>query len=105
MSDRFYRDGRGDCRAEVAPSRLLLGRYLESDIQGSVAMCDDALQAIADVEAGRRRRWRLTGNAHTLSFGRRRARIRAEFGSEPDLLLPLEELRRALLAWRALLAG
>lgn len=103
MPHRFYRDAHGDLRARVEPERRLLARFLEADIQGSPALCDEVLAALAEVADGRRRRWQRTGNAHTVIAGRRNVRIRAEFGSAPDLLLPLAELRQALVEWRTLL--
>lgn len=103
MSQRFFRDAQGDPRAETGPGRRLLGRFLEADIQGSVGLCREALAALADVTAGRRRRWRMTGNAHTVTAGRRTARIHAEFGRSADLVLPTSELRLALSEWRLLL--
>ncbi|HNX98779.1 MAG TPA: YacL family protein [Candidatus Aminicenantes bacterium] len=105
MPHRFYRDAAGACRAQVDLEKELLGRFLEADVQGSQATCDNLLAALDEVAAGRRKRWQQTGNAHTLIVGRRRARIRAEFGSAPDLILPFGELVQALREWRALLDG
>jgi hypothetical protein len=45
----------------------------------------------------------MTGNAHTVTAGRRTARIHAEFGRSADLVLPTSELRLALSEWRLLL--
>ena len=42
-------------------------------------------------------------HAHTLVVGKRRARIRADFGRSADLVLPTSELRLALLEWQTLL--
>ena len=81
----------------------LLGRFLEADIQGSNGMCDEVLSALDDIAAGRRKRWQMTGNAHTLTLSKRRARIHAEFGRSPDLILSPAALRQALLEWRLLL--
>ncbi len=103
MSHRFYRDAEGDFRAECGRGRALLGRYLEAEIQGSSGRCDSVLAALGEVAENRRKRWRETGNAHTLSVGSRRARISAEFGTAPDLVLPLTELIEVLREWRELL--
>jgi uncharacterized protein YacL (UPF0231 family) len=103
MAQRFFRDDDGGLRAATGRARRLLGRFLEADVQGSRALCDEVLAALDDVMAGRRKRWQMTGNAHTLSAGRRRARIHAETGRAADLLLPTSELRLALLEWRLLL--
>lgn len=105
MPHRFYRDAAGAFRAQVDSERALLGRFLEADVQGSPATCDLLLAALDEVASGRRTRWQQTGNAHTLIVGRRRARIRAEFGSAPDLILPFAELAQALREWRTLLDG
>lgn len=105
MAYRFFRDDDGDPRAETGRERRLLGRFLEADIQGSRALCDEALAALDDVVAGRRRRWEMTGNAHSLSAGKRTSRIHAEAGRAGDLVLPTSELRLALLEWRLLLGG
>lgn len=103
MAHRFYRDDDGVPRAETGRKERLLGRFLEADIQGGSGMCAEVLSALDDIAAGRRKRWQLTGNAHTLTLSKLRARIHAEFGRAADLVLPVDELRRALLAWKALL--
>jgi len=103
MSNRFIFDANGDPKAETAPGERLLGRFLEADIQGSIRRCTAVLAALDDIAAGRRKRWQQTGNAHTLILSKRRARIQAESGSEPDLILSPARLRQALLDWRALL--
>ena len=105
MAYRFFRDDDGDPRAETGRDRRLLGRFLEADIQGSRALCDEILAALDAVIAGRRKRWEMTGNAHTLSAGKRTSRIHAETGRAADLLLATAELRLALLEWRLLLGG
>ena len=103
MANRFYRDDKGDPRAKTSRDQRLLGRFLEADIQGSVGMCDDVLAALDSIAAGRRKHWQMTGNAHSLAISKRLARLRPEFGSGPDLVLSLAELRQALLEWKALL--
>jgi len=103
MANRFYRDADGDLRAKTGRARRLLGRFLETDMQGSNEMCDEALAALDDIASGLRKRWQMTGNAHTLIVSKRRARIQAEFGSAPDLVLPPVDLRQALLEWKKLL--
>jgi uncharacterized protein YacL (UPF0231 family) len=100
MANRFYRDAQGDLKAETGRERRLLGRFLEADIQGSNAMCDEVLSALDDIAAGRGARWQMTGNAHTLILSKRRARIHAEFGRSTDLLLSPAALRQALLEWK-----
>jgi len=103
MSYRFYRDDHGDLRAETGRGLRLLGRFLEADIQGSRGVCDGVLAAFADIAAGRVTRWQMTGNAHTLTLSKRRARIHAESGRSADLVLSPAVLRQALLEWQALL--
>jgi uncharacterized protein YacL (UPF0231 family) len=103
MSYRFYLDDDGDPRAETLRSQRLLGRFLESDIQDSHGLCADVLAALDDIASDRRKRWQMTGNAHTLILSKRRARIRAEFGRSSDLILPPAELRQVLLEWQELL--
>jgi len=103
MVNRFYRDAKGDFRAKTGRDQRLLGRFLETDMQGSIRMCDEVLAALDDITAGRKKHWQMTGNSHTLLLGKRLARIRAEFGSAPDLVLSLAGLRQALLEWKTLL--
>jgi hypothetical protein len=103
MANRFYRDAKGDFRAKTGCDQRLLGRFLETDMQGSSGLCDSVLAALDDIAAGRSKRWQITGNAHTLVLSKRRARIQPEFGPGPDLVLSPAELRQALLEWKALL--
>ncbi len=103
MAHRYYRDAKGDPRAQTGRDQCLLGRFLEADIQGSSGLCDTVLAALADIASGSRKRWQMTGNAYTLTISKRRSRIHAEFGRASDLILAPEELRQALLEWQALL--
>ena len=103
MSYRFYRDDDGNLRAETGRGLCLLGRFLEADIQGGRGVCDEVLAAFNDIAAGSCKRWQMTGNAHTLTLSKRRARIHAESGRSTDLVLPPAVLRQALLEWQALL--
>ena len=103
MAHRFFRDAKGDPRAETGRDQRLLGRFLEADIQDSNGMCDEVLSALDDIAAGRGKRWQMNGNAHTLTLSKRRARIHAEFGRSSDLILSPAALRQALLEWRLLL--
>jgi len=103
MAHRYYRDAKGDPRAATGRDQRLLGLFLESDIQGSGGICDEVLSALDDIAAGRCKRWQMTGNAHSLILSKRRARIHAEFGKSPDLILSPAELRQALLEWKLLL--
>jgi hypothetical protein len=45
----------------------------------------------------------MTGNAHTLTAGKRRACIHAELGHAADLVMLASKLRLALLEWKILL--
>jgi len=103
MSYRFYRDDHGDLRAETGRGLRSLGRFLEADIQGGRGVCGEVLTALDEIAAGRLKRWRMTGNAHTLMLSQRRARIHAESGRSTDLVLSPAVLRLALLEWKALL--
>jgi len=103
MANRFYRDAQGDFRAKTSRDQRLLGRFLETDIQGSIGMCDEVLAALDIIAAGRKKHWQMTGNSHTLLLSKRLARIQPGFGSNPDLVLSPAELRQALLEWKAML--
>ncbi len=103
MANRFFRDAKGDPRAKTSRDQRLLGHFLETDIQGSIDLCAKVLTALDDIMAGRSKRWQMTGNAHTLAISKRLARIQPGFGSNPDLVLSLAELRHALQEWKALL--
>ena len=103
MAYRFFRDDNGDPRAATGRDRRRLGRFLETDMQGSVAMCAEVLDVLGDIAAGRRKRWQMTGNAYTLILSKRQARIHAEFRRSSDLILPPAELRQVLLEWQELL--
>lgn len=103
MTHRFHRDDKGDFRAKTGRDQRLLGRFLETDIQGSSGLCNKVLTALDDIAAGRSKRWHMTGNAHNLALSKRLARIQPLFGSAPDLVLSLAELRHALQEWKALL--
>ncbi|HXU46235.1 MAG TPA: hypothetical protein VN783_11970 [Thermoanaerobaculia bacterium] len=97
---RVYRDADGDLRAEAGAGEGLLAAFLESDVQGSLAVGRELLEAIARVVAGDLPRFEWTGNAHTLTLTRKTARIRREVDPEaPALRRPLALFHAALEAW------
>jgi uncharacterized protein YacL (UPF0231 family) len=100
----FYRDAAGDPRAVCAEARELLGRYLESDLQGSAGHAREILGVIDRVVAGETRSWQETGNAHTLILEPEGATIESEMEEEAaPCRIPLDELRDAVTGWLAFL--
>ena len=81
MGDRFYRDESGDPRAEFEHPYELLGHFLESDIQGSISICEEILGKISEIFAGKTKEWQQTGNAHTIVLSQGGACVEAEFGN------------------------
>jgi hypothetical protein len=78
----------------------LLDLFLESDVQGSVAVARELLDTLDRVETGALDRWEGTGNAHTLTITPEGAVIEPEFEPEPrELRLSLADLRAALSGW------
>ena len=99
-----YWDTDGDPRVRYSPAQALLAHFLESDIQGSLELCQDILQAIGKVETGQLETWEQTGNAHTVNLTAKEACIEAEFDSKAQpCRLTLQEMREALGGWRAFL--
>lgn len=100
---RIFRDPAGDLRAEDLSARSkrgLLISFLESEVQGSVAVGREILGQLAEVVAGERPRATWIGNAHTLTMSKKTARITDEIDSENAALrLPLADLYSALDAW------
>jgi hypothetical protein len=100
---RIFRDPAGDLRAEDLSRRSkrgLLVAFLESEVQGSVAVGREILGQLAEVVAGERHRAVWIGNAHTLTIAKKTARITDEIDPEnPSLRLPLADLYSALDAW------
>jgi uncharacterized protein YacL (UPF0231 family) len=99
-----YWDTDGDPRARCSPAHALVAHFLESDIQGSLELCQDILQAIAQIETGQLKNWEQTGNAHTLSLAATHACIEAEFDKKAQpCRLSVQELREALEGWQTFL--
>ena len=99
-----YWDTDGDPRARCSPAQTLLAHFLESDIQGSLELCQDILHAITQIETGQLKNWEQTGNAHTLRLVATEACIEAEFDTKAQpCRMALQELREALEGWQAFL--
>ncbi len=100
---RIFRDPAGDLRAEDLSRRTrrgLLVSFLESEVQGSVAVGREILEQLAQVVAGKCPRAIWLGNAHSLTMSKKTARITDEMDPEaPVLRLPLADLYSALDAW------
>lgn len=104
MGGRFYRDDSGDPRAEFEHPYELLGHFLESDVQGSISLCDEILGRIDKIFAGETKKWQQTGNAHTIVLSRRGACIEAEFGNvQEPCRLTLEHFKKAVSGWKSFL--
>jgi uncharacterized protein YacL (UPF0231 family) len=103
MKARFYIDESGSPRAECENSFELLGNFLESDVQGSAAYCEEILKMIDHVSIGKPKKWRSTGNAHTITLTPEEVCIEAEFDdAHTPLRLSLDMLKTALIDWKAL---
>ena len=99
-----YWDEANDPRAHCTPSYEHLAGFLESELQGSIGLCRETLQAIDRVASGADAIWQETGNAYTLTLSAEEARIEAEFDEQAEpCRLPLEELREAVVQWLAFL--
>ena len=95
----FYMDSEGYAKVKTTPKYALLGQYLESEIQGIAAICQDLLVAIADIERGDRAEVQGVGNGYGLAITLDKATIWSEF-TEPQMFLelPLEMFKRSLQA-------
>ena len=106
---RVFRDDAGDLRAEDLSRRTrrgLLISFLESEVQGSVAVGREILEQLAQVVAGERPRATWIGNAHSLTMSKKTARIVDEMDSDAAVLrMPLGDLYSALDAWLDVLEG
>ncbi len=99
-----YWDTDGDPRARCAPAHTLLAHFLESDIQGSLELCQEILEAIRQIETGRLKNWEQTGNAHTVSLAATEACIEAEFNPKAQpCRIVLQEFKEALAGWQTFL--
>ncbi|MDH3603783.1 MAG: YacL family protein [Candidatus Tectomicrobia bacterium] len=99
-----YWDGADDPRARCDPPHEHLAGFLESDLQGSIGLCRETLQAIDRVASGEHATWQETGNAYTLTLSAEEARIEAEFDEQSEMCrLSLAELREAVAQWLAFL--
>ncbi|MEK7700251.1 MAG: YacL family protein [Planctomycetota bacterium] len=104
MGDRFYRDDSEDPRAEFEHPYELLGHFLESDIQGSISICEEILGKISEIFAGKTKEWQQTGNAHTIVLSQGGACVEAEFGNgQESCRLTLEHFKKAVSDWKSFL--
>ncbi|MDP9121883.1 MAG: YacL family protein [Acidobacteriota bacterium] len=104
MQLEFYWDEAGDARARGGGAQGLVARFLESDVQTSRRECQDILQAIDRIVAGKLRSWEDTGNSFTLILSSREARLESEVDlRKPPAHVPLAELRGAVADWLAFL--
>ncbi len=100
----LYLDDHGLPRARWQGPYDLVARFLESDVQGSVATAQDLLGLVDRVESGELESWEGTANIHTLSLGPDGGILVDELDeSSPPQNVSLADLREALEAWIALL--
>lgn len=104
MGNGIYRNPAGDPRAKFDPPYELLGHFLESDIQGSIAICNEILGKVDEIVAGKIKEWQQTGNAHTVVLSRHGACIEAEFDNiRAPCRLTLERFQKAVSEWKSFL--
>lgn len=106
MQLHCYWDEADDPRARCDLSYELLAGFLESEIQGSISVCREILQAIDSVVTGACDTWQETGNAYTLTLAPQGASIEAEFDEDAEpCRLALGDLRHAVAQWLGFLEG
>ncbi len=108
IEGRFYRDERGIPRAELPEGYRVVRRFLEDDMQGSLAETRRLRRLIAEFRAvPSQERWEGTGNAWTLILTPEGARLEFELSedAEPSLDLSLEEFDELLAGWERMLAA
>ncbi len=101
----FHRDDVGDPRAVALDSTFgLLARFLESEVQGSLALCDELLLALDEIEAQDRATFEEVGNALSLLVDRDQACLETEVGeTAATLAIPRASFRDAIERWRGFL--
>ena len=101
---KFYFDSHGFPRAEYSSPFQPLGWYLEQDVQGSTATCDEVLAICNDVINGEKNDWEGGGNAHTVSIEGNRVTIENEFAeTDQVLVISIEDFKSAVRSWKQLL--
>ena len=103
---RCHRDPDGFCRVDPIDVHPLVGTYLEQDVQGDLATCDDLVRILDEVEQGRCSEWSGTGNVHTLTIRKSRVSIENEWDdSLGQAQIPLSLFRQCVVAWRQCIAS
>jgi uncharacterized protein YacL (UPF0231 family) len=100
MQLEFYRDAEGEARARRKGPGKAVARFLESDLQESAAAAREVLQAVEEVQSGRRDSWERTGNSHTLTLSAEGATIQNEMEEDAKPYhLSLPALREVVAGW------
>ena len=98
---RCYRDANGYFRVEANDVHPLIGAYLEQDLQGDQAACQQMTAVLDEVSSGRRARWSGTGNAHTVNIQDHEVLIINEYDdSLGPAKIPLNVFRQCIEAWK-----
>ena len=96
----FYRDHRGCPRVNAPERHRLLSTFLETDIQGDIAVGRELLFKIEKVLDNTGKSEEFTGNAHTVFMSGGNAVISSLFDPESDKeTLELDLLRKAVSQW------
>jgi uncharacterized protein YacL (UPF0231 family) len=104
IQGKLYFDSDGFPRAEFSPPFQPLGCYLEQDVQGSIATCEEVLANCVDVINGEKNDWEGGGNAHTVSVERNRVTIENDFAETGQVLvISIEDFMSAVRLWKQLL--
>lgn len=100
----FRRDEAGDPRATALdPTYSLLARFLEGELQGSIALCDELLAALAELTGSDSHE--EVGNALSLRVDLEQACLETEVGdATATLAMPSASLVDAVARWRAFLS-
>lgn len=100
---KLFVDAYGCSRAVYQSPHEVLGWYLEQDIQGGGAFCEELYVICDSILSGSRLEWSCVGNAHDITITSAGVRIENLFSDGITTCdLTIEDFKIALRSWKEL---
>jgi hypothetical protein len=103
---RLILDAKNNLTAEATREDVTarsLVRFLTADLAGDVKHCQALIEGTAEVVAGKKAEWKISGNSFGLTITARTTELRELHGKEVAVSVPTNEFIDLVAQWQGLL--
>jgi len=104
---RLVLDAKNNLRAEPTreePLAKALVRFLSADLAGDTNHCQALIDGAAEVVAGKKPTWQISGKSYGLTFSAKTTELRALYAEDAPVNVATDELVALIAQWQGLLS-